>query len=146
MTEGIDGGVAAAEERVRLLAEQMLGSTLVTIQTGPEGKQVNRLYIEQGIDIATELYLSVLLDRAPRNIIMASTEGGTEIEEVADDTPEKILEEVIDPAFGLLDFQAAVATSSGSGATPLAMAPGSSRHSRAAVDLTPTWSRSTLWS
>jgi succinyl-CoA synthetase beta subunit len=85
----------------------MLGSTLVTIQTGPEGKQVTRLYIEQGIDIDRELYLSVVLDRATsRNIVMASTEGGTEIEEVAATTPEKIITEEIDPAFGLLPFQA----------------------------------------
>ncbi len=107
VTEGISGGIEAAEARVRELASQMLGSTLVTIQTGDEGKQVNRLYIEQGIDIATELYLSVLLDRASsRNIVMASTEGGTEIEVVAAETPEKILKVEIDPAFGLLPFQA----------------------------------------
>jgi len=107
VTDGIDGGVEAAETAVRELAEQMLGSTLVTIQTGPEGKQVNRLYIEQGIDIERELYLSVLLDRATsRNIVMASIEGGTEIEEVAASTPEKIITEEIDPAFGLLPFQA----------------------------------------
>jgi succinyl-CoA synthetase beta subunit len=107
VTAGIDGGIAATEAAVRELASQMLGSTLVTIQTGPDGKQVNRLYIEQGIDIATELYLSVLLDRATsRNIVMASTEGGTEIEVVAAETPEKILKEEIDPAFGLLPFQA----------------------------------------
>ena len=107
VTDGISGGIEAAEARVRELASQMLGSTLVTIQTGEEGKQVNRLYIEQGIDIATELYLSVLLDRASsRNIVMASTEGGTEIEVVAEETPEKILKEEIDPAFGLLPFQA----------------------------------------
>jgi len=107
VTAGIDGGIDAAEDRVRELASQMLGSTLVTIQTGPEGKQVNRLYIEQGIDIATELYLSVLLDRATsRNIVMASTEGGTEIEVVAEETPDRILKEEIDPAFGLLPFQA----------------------------------------
>ena len=107
VTEGISGGVEAAETRVRELASKMLGSTLVTIQTGEEGKQVSRLYIEQGIDIATELYLSVLLDRASsRNIVMASTEGGTEIEVVAAETPEKILKEEIDPAFGLLPFQA----------------------------------------
>jgi len=107
VTEGIEGGIGAAEERVRELANQMLGSTLVTIQTGEEGKQVNRLYIEQGIDIATELYLSVLLDRATsRNIVMASTEGGTEIEVVAEETPDRILKEEIDPAFGLLPFQA----------------------------------------
>jgi len=107
VTEGISGGIKAAEERVREFASQMLGSTLVTIQTGEEGKQVSRLYIEQGINIATELYLSVLLDRASsRNIVMASTEGGTEIEVVAAETPEKILKEEIDPAFGLLPFQA----------------------------------------
>jgi succinyl-CoA synthetase beta subunit len=107
VTEGIDGGSASATSRVRDLAGDMLGSTLVTVQTGPEGKQVNRLYIEQGIDIARELYLSVLLDRASsRNVMMASTEGGTEIEEVAANTPEKIVREEIDPAFGLLDFQA----------------------------------------
>jgi succinyl-CoA synthetase beta subunit len=105
--DGIDGRIEAAESRVRELATQMLGSTLVTIQTGEEGKVVNRLYIEQGIDIATELYLSVLLDRSTsRNIVMASTEGGTEIEVVAEDTPEKIIKEEIDPAFGLTDFQA----------------------------------------
>jgi len=107
VTDGIDGGIEAAEQGVAELAEQMLGSTLVTIQTGPEGKQVNRLYIEQGIDIDRELYLSVLLDRSTsRNIVMASTEGGTEIEEVAENTPEKIITEEIDPAFGLLPFQA----------------------------------------
>jgi succinyl-CoA synthetase beta subunit len=108
VTDGIEGGIHAAEDAVRKLAEHMLGSTLVTIQTGAEGKTVNRLYVEQGIDIATELYLSVLLDRATsRNIVMASTEGGTEIEEVAHATPEKILKEEIDPAYGLLGFQAA---------------------------------------
>ena len=107
VTAGIDGGIEATEAKVRELASQMLGSTLVTIQTGPEGRQVGRLYIEQGIDIATELYLSVLLDRATsRNIVMASTEGGTEIEVVAAETPERILKEEIDPAFSLLPFQA----------------------------------------
>ena len=105
--DGIVGGIPSAEAKVREYASQMLGSTLVTVQTGPDGKVVNRLYIEQGIDIATELYLSVLLDRSTsRNIIMASTEGGTEIEVVAEETPEKILRTEIDPAFGLLDFQA----------------------------------------
>lgn len=106
--DGLDGGIEAAEVKVEALAEQMLGSTLVTIQTGPAGKQVNTLYIEQGIGIERELYLSVVLDRAvSRHIIMASTEGGTEIEEVAEHTPEKILKETIDPGVGLLDFQAA---------------------------------------
>ncbi len=105
--DGIEGGVEAAEAKVGELAGQMLEGTLVTIQTGDEGKVVNRIYVEQGIDIATELYLSVLLDRATsRNIVMASTEGGTEIEVVAEETPEKIIREEIDPAFGLTDFQA----------------------------------------
>jgi succinyl-CoA synthetase beta subunit len=107
ITEGIEGGPEAAETKVRDLAGQMLGSTLVTIQTGPEGKVVNRLYLEQGIDIARELYLAVLLDRSVgRNILMASTEGGMEIEKVAEETPEKILKQEIDPAIGLADFQA----------------------------------------
>lgn len=107
VTDGIEGGVAAAEERVRALSEQMLGSTLVTVQTGPEGKEVGRLLVEQGVSIDRELYLSVVLDRATgRNLVMASTEGGTEIEEVAARTPEKILRETIDPAVGLADFQA----------------------------------------
>jgi succinyl-CoA synthetase beta subunit len=108
VTDGISGGVAAAETKVRQLASEMLGSTLVTIQTGDEGKKVNTLYIEQGIDIANELYLSVLLDRAQsRLVVMASTEGGMEIEKVAEETPELILRETIDPAIGLADFQAA---------------------------------------
>jgi succinyl-CoA synthetase beta subunit len=108
VTDGISGGVEATEAKVRELAEGMLGSTLVTIQTGEEGKKVNTLYIEQGIDIADELYLSVLLDRAQsRLVVMASTEGGMEIEKVAEETPELILRETIDPAIGLAGFQAA---------------------------------------
>ena len=104
---GVEGGPAAAEEAVRELAEKMLGGALVTIQTGEEGKVVNRLYIEQGVDIAQELYLAVLLDRATsRNIVMASTEGGMEIERVAEEAPEKILRAEIDPAIGLAPFQA----------------------------------------
>jgi len=107
VTDGIAGGPEAAEAAVRSMAERMLGSTLVTIQTGPEGKQVNRLYVEQGIDIDRELYLSVLLDRSiGRNIVMASTAGGMEIEKVAEEQPELIFREVVDPAFGLLEFQA----------------------------------------
>lgn len=98
----MDGPEAAGD-----LAEKMLGSTLVTIQTGEAGKEVTRLYIEQGIDIARELYLAVLLDRAVgRNIVMASTEGGMDIERVATETPEKILRAEIDPAIGLAGFQA----------------------------------------
>ena len=98
----VKGAAAAAEA-----AEKMLGSTLVTIQTGPEGKVVKRLLIEQGMDIKQELYLGVTLDRETgRNTVMVSTEGGTEIEEVAHDTPEKIITENIDPAIGLGGFQA----------------------------------------
>lgn len=105
--DGLKGGIDAAEERVRELATKMFGSTLVTVQTGAEGKQVNRLYVEQGIDIDRELYLSVLLDRSvSRLVVMASTEGGTEIEVVAEETPDLILKETIDPAVGLLGFQA----------------------------------------
>ena len=107
ITVGIDGGPAAVEEEVRRLAQMMLGSTLVTIQTGDEGKVVNRLYVEQGVDIARELYLAVLLDRGTfRNVVMASTEGGMEIEKVAAETPEKISKSEIDPAIGLAPFQA----------------------------------------
>lgn len=105
--EGRAGGIKATEERVRELGKRMLGSTLKTAQTGAEGKQVNRLYIEQGVDIDRELYISVVLDRAAGcNLVMASTEGGTDIEEVAAEAPEKILREFIDPAVGLLPFQA----------------------------------------
>jgi succinyl-CoA synthetase beta subunit len=107
VTAGLKGGIEATEKAVRELAEKMFGSTLVTIQTGPAGKRVNRLYIEQGIDIARELYLAVLLDRAQsRNTVMASTEGGMDIEKVAAETPEMILREVVDPAIGLASFQA----------------------------------------
>ena len=107
ITAGIEGGPSVVEDKVRELAQKMLGSTLVTIQTGEEGKQVNRLYLEQGIDIARELYLAVLLDRAvSRHIVMASTEGGMEIEKVAEEAPQKILRSEIDPAIGLADFQA----------------------------------------
>lgn len=107
ITAGIKGGIAATEKVVREFAGKMLGSTLVTIQTGPAGKQVNRLYLEQGIDIARELYLAVLLDRSQsRNSVIASTEGGMEIEKVAAETPDLILREVVDPAIGLANFQA----------------------------------------
>jgi succinyl-CoA synthetase beta subunit len=107
ITAAVQGGPGAAEAEVRELSQKMLGSTLVTIQTGEAGKVVNRLYLEQGIDIARELYLAVLLDRAvSRNVVMVSTEGGMEIERVAEETPEKILKAVIDPAIGLAPFQA----------------------------------------
>ena len=81
----------------------MLGNTLVTIQTGPAGKQVNRLYIEDGSDIEKEFYLSVLVDRATSRVaFVVSTEGGMDIEEVAHDTPEKIITFSVDPATGVM--------------------------------------------
>lgn len=106
---GKGGGVKVVKsiEEVRAEAERMLGMTLVTHQTGPEGKQVNRLYVEDGCDIGRELYLSVLLDRATSRVMfMASTEGGVEIEEVAESHPEKILKVSIDPASGMQPFHA----------------------------------------
>jgi succinyl-CoA synthetase beta subunit len=99
------GGVRLARsvEDVRANAEEMLGKTLVTIQTGPEGKQVQRLYITDGVDIAQEFYLALLVDRDTGRIaIVASTEGGMDIEAVAHDTPEKIETLTIDPATGLM--------------------------------------------
>ncbi|MGN7870257.1 ADP-forming succinate--CoA ligase subunit beta [Paracoccus sp. 22332] len=93
--------VAEAEE----LTRQMLGRTLVTHQTGPAGKQVNRIYIEDGSDIARELYLALLVDRGSSRVsFVASTEGGMDIEEVAAHTPEKIVSFSVDPASGLSDF------------------------------------------
>ena len=99
------GGVrlAKATEEVRANAEEMLGKTLVTIQTGPQGKQVQRLYITDGVDIAKEFYLALLVDRETGRIaVVASTEGGMDIEKVAHDTPEKIETFTIDPATGLM--------------------------------------------
>ncbi len=96
-------GAAAAREA----AEKMLGMQLITHQTGPEGQKVRRLYIEEGQDIARELYVGMVVDRETRRVaLMASTEGGVEIEEVAAKTPEKILTEHIDPLLGLAPFQA----------------------------------------
>ncbi|MBL8946971.1 MAG: ADP-forming succinate--CoA ligase subunit beta [Myxococcales bacterium] len=103
------GGVKVVRgaDAARDVAAKMLGSTLVTIQTGPEGKRVQRLLVEQGMDIARELYLAITLDRASgRNTVMASTEGGMEIEEVAAAHPEKILRETIYPDVGLQPYQA----------------------------------------
>jgi succinyl-CoA synthetase beta subunit len=88
-------------------AGEMLGQVLVTKQTGPTGKEVKRLYIEEGCDIKRELYLGLLLDRATSRVtIMASTEGGMEIEEVAHNNPEKILKVAVDPATGISGFHA----------------------------------------
>ncbi len=104
---GTKGGVRVVKsvEDVRDNAEAMLGNTLVTHQTGAEGKEVKRVYIEDGCDIKRELYLSMLVDRASSRVsIMASTEGGMDIEEVAAHTPEKILVQDIDPATGISGF------------------------------------------
>jgi len=103
--ESAKGGVRLAHsiDEVREHAAEMLGKTLVTIQTGPAGKQVQRLYITDGVDIAKEFYLALLVDRETGRIaVVASTEGGMEIEKVAHDTPEKIATITIDPATGLM--------------------------------------------
>jgi succinyl-CoA synthetase beta subunit len=102
---GDKGGVRLARslEEVETFAKQMLGSTLVTVQTGEAGKQVNRLYIEDGADIDKEFYLSLLIDRATSRIsFVVSTEGGTDIEAVAHATPEKIVTFSVDPATGIM--------------------------------------------
>ncbi len=106
---GDKGGVrlAFSKDEVVEHARAMLGNHLVTAQTGAEGKQVNRLYIEDGADIETELYLSMLVDRQTGNIaVVASTEGGVDIETVAHDTPELIMNIQIDPAHGLTEAKA----------------------------------------
>jgi succinyl-CoA synthetase beta subunit len=106
---GKGGGVKVTKslEEVRAEAKRMLGMTLVTPQTGPKGKTVHRVYIEDGCDIARELYLGMLLDRATSRVtVMASAEGGVEIEEVAATHPEKIIRVAIDPALGLMPFHA----------------------------------------
>ncbi len=105
---GKAGGVKVVKspEEAEKAAAAMLGKTLVTHQTGPQGREVTRLLIEEGLPIARELYLGIVLDRATGRVtVIASTEGGVEIEEVARKSPEKILKEVIDPAVGLLPFQ-----------------------------------------
>jgi len=107
---GKGGGVKVVKGgpvEAKAVAEKLLGMQLVTHQTGPEGQKVQRLYIEQGLDIARELYLSLVVDREARRVVlMASTEGGVEIEAVAEHTPEKILTEHIDPVTGLAAYQA----------------------------------------
>ncbi|HYT60389.1 MAG TPA: ATP-grasp domain-containing protein, partial [Haliangiales bacterium] len=106
---GLTGGVKVCSSvaEVSERARAMLGQVLVTKQTGPEGRLVSTLLIEAASTIKKEFYLAVLLDRAlSRPIVMASTEGGMEIEEVAARTPEKILRETIDPAVGMMPFQA----------------------------------------
>jgi succinyl-CoA synthetase beta subunit len=106
---GKGGGVKVAKsiDEVRQRASEILGMRLITHQTGPEGKIVKRLLIEEGIGIAKELYVGVTLDRATsRNVVMASTEGGVEIEKVAAESPEKILKEFVDRSVGFQPYQA----------------------------------------
>jgi succinyl-CoA synthetase beta subunit len=106
---GKGGGVKVAKslDEVREQAKRMIGMTLVTHQTGPKGKLVKRIYVESGCDIRRELYLGMLVDRATSRItIMASTEGGVEIEKVAAEHPEKIIKVAIDPATGIQPFHA----------------------------------------
>ena len=106
---GKGGGVKLAKsaEEAGEIARKMLGMQLVTHQTGPQGQKVSKVYVEEGMDIARELYLGLTLDRAlARNTMMASSEGGVEIEEVAASHPEKILREHVDPVVGLGGYQA----------------------------------------
>ncbi|MFV0388306.1 MAG: ADP-forming succinate--CoA ligase subunit beta [Pyrinomonadaceae bacterium] len=106
---GKGGGVKIAKSpaEAKEIASQMLGMKLVTHQTGPEGREVKTLLIEEGLPIDQEYYLGITLDRATgKNVFMASSEGGTEIEEVAANTPEKILKETIEPGLGLQGYQA----------------------------------------
>ena len=106
---GKGGGVKVAKsiDEVREYAQNILGMTLITHQTGPEGKKVKRLLIEQGINILRELYVGITLDRAlSKNVLMVSTEGGMEIEKVAAETPERIVKETVEPELGLQQYQA----------------------------------------
>jgi succinyl-CoA synthetase beta subunit len=107
-TDGFKGGVkfCRTKAEARDLAGKMLGNTLVTAQTGPAGRKVQTIYFTVASDIKKEYYLAILLDRATsRPVIVASTEGGVEIEKVAHQTPEKIFKVFVDPAYGLADFQ-----------------------------------------
>ncbi|NTW54414.1 MAG: ADP-forming succinate--CoA ligase subunit beta [Chlorobaculum sp.] len=106
---GKAGGVKLAKspDEVFDIAQKMIGATLVTHQTGPEGKEVRRLLIEEGMNIDKEFYLGITLDRSTSsNVLMVSTEGGMEIEKVAEETPEKLLKIHVDPVYGLQGFQA----------------------------------------
>ena len=106
---GKGGGVKLAKspEEAKQIASEIIGMNLVTHQTGPEGQEVRTVLIEEGLPIDQEFYLGITLDRATgKNVFMASSEGGTEIEEVAAATPEKILKEQIEPGLGLQPYQA----------------------------------------
>jgi len=105
----LEGGVKfiTSVEKAKDYAQKMLGNILVTHQTGAEGKKVKTLFIAEGLDYKKELYIGILLDRSvSKNVIMASTEGGVEIEKVAEETPEKIIKVWIDPSIGLQSYQA----------------------------------------
>ena len=106
---GKAGGVKIADslQEVKKISDSLLGMTLITHQTGPEGKKVNKIFVEEGINIVSELYLGIVLDRSSEKyVMMASTEGGTEIELVAEKTPEKIFKVQIDPLIGMQSYQA----------------------------------------
>lgn len=106
---GKGGGVVVAKtlEEAKAIIQKMFGMTLVTHQTGPQGKKVQRLLIEEAVSIEKEYYVGIVLDREKsRNVVMVSTEGGVEIEKVAAETPEKIIKVVVDPIVGLKSFQA----------------------------------------
>jgi succinyl-CoA synthetase beta subunit len=105
----LEGGVkfTTSIEKAREYSQKILGNLLVTNQTGPEGKVVKTIFIAEGLDFSTELYLGILLDRSvSKNVIMSSTEGGVEIEKVAAETPEKIIKVWIEPSIGLQNYQA----------------------------------------
>src|SRR5882724_11936812 len=105
---GKAGGVKLAKtpQEAKAIAASLLGKKLVTHQTGPEGKEVQKVFVEQGCDIAKEYYLGLVLDRATSRVtFMASSEGGVEIEEVAARSPDKILREVVDPGVGVSDYE-----------------------------------------
>lgn len=106
---GLAGGVKLAKspEEAFDIAQKMIGTTLVTHQTGPEGKEVHRVLVEEGMSIEKEFYVGITLDRSTsRNVLMVSTEGGMEIEKVAEETPERLLKIQVDPVYGLQGFQA----------------------------------------
>ena len=108
-SDGFQGGarLAANKQEAKEAAEKMLGNTLVTKQTGPEGKQVNTVYFTEASSITKEYYLAILMDRATSQpVIIASTEGGVDIETVAEETPEKIIKINIDPLLGVQPYQA----------------------------------------
>ena len=109
-TDGFKGGVKFAKTKAEALelANRMFNNTLVTAQTGPAGRKVQTIYFTQACDIAKEYYLAILLDRVTsRPVIVASTEGGVEIEKVAHETPDKIFKIVVDPAVGLQGYRRA---------------------------------------